>query len=122
MHNDQRVELPQGPIHYRDVGSGPTLLFVHGLLVEGSVWDPAIERLKDKHRCIVPDWPLGSHPEPMRPDADLTPHGMAKLIADFIGALGLKDVTLVGNDSGGALSQMVATRHPDCIERLVLTT
>ncbi len=122
MHTQKRIELPQGPIHYRDVGSGPPLVFVHGLLVDGALWEPVVERLSATHRCIVPDWPLGSHREAMREDADLSPHGMAKLISDFIGAIGLEHVTLVGNDSGGALSQMVAARHPERVSALVLTT
>jgi pimeloyl-ACP methyl ester carboxylesterase len=57
----------------------------------------------------------------MRPDADLTPHGLARLIADVLAALELEDVTLVANDTGGALSQMVVTRHPERVGRLVLT-
>ena len=72
-------------------------------------------------RCIAPDWPLGSHEVPLGDDADRTPPGMAKLIADFMAALELDDVTLVGNDSGGALSQLVVTRHPERVGRLVLT-
>jgi pimeloyl-ACP methyl ester carboxylesterase len=57
----------------------------------------------------------------MRPEADLTPPGLARLIADFMDALDLEDVTLVGNDTGGALCQLVATRHPERLARLVLT-
>lgn len=122
MHSQKRLELPEGPIHYRDVGSGPPLLFVHGLLVDGSLWEPVVERLSQTHRCIVPDWPLGSHREALNADADLSPHGVAKLIASFIEKLGLERVTLVGNDSGGALCQMVCARHPERVEALVLTT
>src|SRR5688572_8882746 len=103
MHSPKRLELPEGPIHYRDVGSGPPLLFVHGLLVDGSLWAPVVERLSQTHRCLVPDWPLGSHREALGEHADLSPHGVAKLIASFIEELGLERVTLVGNDSGGAL-------------------
>jgi len=123
MHTTQRIELSQGPIHYREVGEGPAVVFVHGLLVNSAVWGDVPERLAAKgYRCLVPDWPLGAHPEPLSPDADLSSHGLAKLIADFLERLGLSDVTLVGNDSGGALSQMVATRHPERIGRLALTT
>jgi pimeloyl-ACP methyl ester carboxylesterase len=69
----------------------------------------------------VPDWPLGSHELPLRLEADRSPAGMARLIADAMEALDLQDVTLVGNDSGGALCQMVVTRHPERVGRLVLT-
>src|ERR671922_161104 len=106
------ITLPQGTIRYRDQGDGPPLVFVHGLLVDGRLWEPVVERL-DGHRCIVPDLPLGSHHVAMQPDADQTPTGVAKLIADLIAALDLRDVTLVGNDTGGALCQLVAARHPE---------
>jgi pimeloyl-ACP methyl ester carboxylesterase len=114
------ITLPQGTIRYRDTGAGAPVVFVHGLLVDGRVWDPVVERL-DGVRCLVPDLPLGSHRTPMARDADLTPTGLARLIADFMAALQLQDVTLVGNDTGGALCQLVAGRHPERLARLILT-
>jgi pimeloyl-ACP methyl ester carboxylesterase len=57
----------------------------------------------------------------MRPDADLSPHGLARLISDLLAALDVEDVTLIGNDTGGALCQLVAVRHPERLGRLVLT-
>lgn len=113
--------LPQGTIEYRDAGSGPVLLFVHGLLVNGTLWRKVTASLEDRFRCIAPDLPLGSHAAPMRPDADLTPPGLARLVADFMDTLELEDVTLVGNDTGGAICQLVATRHPERLAALVLT-
>ena len=94
---------------------------MHGLLVNGFLWRKVVPLLSRDFRCIVPDLPLGSHALAMRPGADLTPPALARLIADFIAALDLDDVTLVGNDTGGALCQLVATRHPERIGRLVLT-
>lgn len=117
----QSVSVPAGTIHYRDTGSGPPIVFAHGLLVDGKLWRKVTPLLEDRFRCIVPDLPLGSHREPMRPDADLTPPGVARILADFMAALELQDVTLVGNDTGGAISQLVATRHPERLGRLVLT-
>ncbi|MFT3838779.1 MAG: alpha/beta hydrolase [Myxococcaceae bacterium] len=121
MNDTKRVVLPQGTIHYRDVGEGPPVVFVHGLLVNGSVFGDVPDRLKG-YRCLVPHWPLGSHPEAMNADADLSSHGLAALIAAFLEKLDLRDVTLVGNDSGGALCQFVCARHPERVGRLVLTT
>jgi pimeloyl-ACP methyl ester carboxylesterase len=115
------ITLAQGTIRYRDEGSGPPIVFIHGALVDGRLWEPVVDRLRDRFRCIVPDLPLGSHEVPMREDADLSPHGLAALIADLLDALELEDVTLVGNDTGGALSQFVAVRHPQRLGRLVLT-
>ena len=117
MHS---VDLPQGTVRYRDEGEGRPVVFVHGILVNGLLWRRVTPKL-DGVRTIVPDLPLGSHEAPMRPGADLTPPGLAKLIADFIDALGLDDVVLVGNDTGGALAQLVAANHPERIGALVLT-
>ena len=116
-----RVDLPQGPISYREFGQGQPLLFVHGLLVDGRLWSDVPERLGSEFRCLVPDWPMGSHRLAMNPDADLSPPGVAQLIAGFLDALGLDRVTVIGNDTGGAMSQIFTARHPDRVERLVLT-
>ncbi len=123
LATDQReITLPQGTVRYRDLGAGEPIVFVHGLLVNGRLWDQVAEDLAERgHRCIVPDWPMGSHPVPMNEDADLSGYGMARLVADFIKELELGPVTLVGNDSGGAISQIVATEHPEVVGRLVLT-
>ena len=115
------ANVPQGTITYHERGSGDPLLFVHGLLVNGLLWRKVVPELEGDARCIVPHLPLGSHPVAMDASADLTPPGLVRQIADFLDALGLERVTLVGNDTGGALSQLFATTHPDRVERLVLT-
>jgi pimeloyl-ACP methyl ester carboxylesterase len=115
------LTLPEGSINVRDTGSGPPIVFVHGLLVDGTVWRKVVPLLSDEYRCIWPDWPLGSHRKPMNPDADLSPRGVAHLIADALEALGLDDVTLVGNDTGGAICQLLVTERPERVGRLVLT-
>jgi pimeloyl-ACP methyl ester carboxylesterase len=114
------VDLPQGPLHYRDEGEGPVLVLVHGLLVDGTLWS-RVAPLLPGHRVLRPDLPLGSHRTPMRPDADLSPAGLARVLADFLAALDLRGVTLVGNDTGGAICQVAAADHPERIGRLVLT-
>lgn len=120
---DQRkeVQLPQGTIRYREAGEGKPIVFVHGYLVDSRLWDGVVDRLSDRFRCIAPDWPIAAHQVAMGPDADLSPPGIAKLIADFLTKLELEDVTIVGNDSGGAMSQVLVTSYPDRIGRLVLT-
>jgi len=117
----REITLTPGTIRYRDVGRGPTIVFVHGALVNGGLWRKVVPLLARDFRCIVPDLPLGSHARPMRPDADLAPLAFARAIAELLEKLDLRDVTLVGNDTGGALCQLVATRHPERIGRLVLT-
>jgi pimeloyl-ACP methyl ester carboxylesterase len=120
--NDARFEvsLPQGTVLYRDHGKGPVLLFVHGLLVAGSVWRKVVPRLEG-YRSIVPDLPLGAHTRPMNADADLSPDGVARIVASLMEALDLRDVTLVGNDTGGAICQIVAARYGQRVGRVVLT-
>jgi len=115
------VQLPQGTIRYRESGSGEPIVFVHGYLVDGRLWDGAARKLASGFRCIQPDWPLGSHRVAMNPDADLSPPGIADLVADFLENLDLDGVTIVGNDSGGAISQVLVTRRPERVARLVLT-
>jgi pimeloyl-ACP methyl ester carboxylesterase len=117
----KEIELEQGVIRYREYGSGEPIVFVHGLLVNGNLWRKVVPPLSKEFRCIIPDWPLGSHSAPMNSDADLTPIGVAKIISDFLSKLDLSNVTLVGNDTGGALCQIVITEHPEKISRLVLT-
>lgn len=116
-----QVRLSAGPINYRDTGSGPPLVFVHGLLANGTLWRKVVPELEGQARCIVPDWPFGSHPEPMNENADVSPRGLARLIDEFLAALDLDDVTLVANDTGGAVSQLLVTDRPQRIGRLVLT-
>ena len=119
--NLQEVSLPQGVVRYSDQGTGPTLVFIHGIFVNSLVWRQVIPLLSEHFRCIAPDLPLGAHTLPLRPEADLTPRGVAHLVADFLAALNLEDVTLVGNDTGGAISQLVIAHYPERITRLVLT-
>lgn len=118
------VGLDAGRIHYTEAGppDGRPVVFVHGFLMDGRLWDAVTPGLVAAGlRCLAPTWPLGAHPEPMRPGADVTPRGVAAIIADFLAALDLRDVVLVGNDSGGALSQVVAVEHPERLGALVLT-
>jgi pimeloyl-ACP methyl ester carboxylesterase len=118
----EELTLPAGTIRYRDAGAaGSPVVFVHGYLVDGRLWSGVVDALSDRHRCLAPDWPLAAHRQAMNPDADLTPPGIAAIIAGFLEALDLEDVTIVGNDSGGAISQVLVTRHPERIARLVLT-
>ena len=115
------LQLSSGPVRVHDDGTGPVLVFLHGLLVDGRLWRKVTPLLTDRARCVVPDLPLGSHPAAMKPDADLTPPGVARLVGELLEELDLRDVTLVGNDTGGAIAQLVVTRHPERVARLVLT-
>jgi pimeloyl-ACP methyl ester carboxylesterase len=115
------VPLSQGDVHYSERGTGRPIVFVHGVLTNADLWRSVVPDLAAAgFRCLVPDLPLGAHALPMRADADLSPTGVAELLADFLEALDLRDVVLVGNDTGGALAQIMLARRPERVERLVL--
>jgi pimeloyl-ACP methyl ester carboxylesterase len=115
------IDVAGARIRYHDRGSGPVVVFVHGLLANSALWRNVVPTIADAgYRCLTPDWPLGSHTIPV-PDADLTPPGLATLIESFLEALDLHDVTLVANDTGGALTQILLARKPARVGRVVFT-
>lgn len=119
---ERRVVLPQGELRYYEQGSGRPVVFVHGVLTNAMLWRKVVPDLAEAgFRCITPDWPLGAHELPMKPGADLSPVGQAELIADFLEALDLREVTLVANDTGGALTQIMLSRRPERVGQVVLT-
>jgi pimeloyl-ACP methyl ester carboxylesterase len=119
----EAIDVPTrgGTMRAFSAGAGEPIVFVHGALVNANLWRKVVPILAPDFRCITLDLPLGSH-ELAMPDADLSPTGLADLVADAIGELGLEHPTLVGNDSGGALSQIAVARHSDLAGRLVLTS
>jgi pimeloyl-ACP methyl ester carboxylesterase len=115
------IKLPAGILEYQDTGGeGPVLVFLHGLLMDGTVWRKVVADLRADYRCVLPTLPLGGHRRPMRPDADLSLHGMALLVGEFLEKAGLREVTLVVNDWGGA-QILLAEGQTERIARVVLT-
>ncbi|MBB4661276.1 alpha/beta fold hydrolase [Conexibacter arvalis] len=105
----QTVELPAGTIEYDDSGQppgrddAPVVVLLHGLLMDGSLWNEVAPGLARDARVIRPTLPLGAHRVAMRDDAELDLRGMTRLVADFLAALDLRDATLVLNDWGGPI-------------------
>ncbi|MQA08616.1 MAG: alpha/beta fold hydrolase [Pseudonocardiaceae bacterium] len=97
------IEVPAGVIEYDEVRSGPPVVLLHGLLMDHTVWDRVLPLLPEGRRYLRPVLPLGAHRRAMNPGADLTLAGQVRLVADFLEALGLREVTLVHSDWGGAL-------------------
>jgi pimeloyl-ACP methyl ester carboxylesterase len=126
MEAVHEIRLSSGTIRYRDEGPGdpgaPVLLFIHGFMVDGRLWRKVVAEARSWARCISPDLPLGSHQIAMDDGADLSPRGVAALIAELLEALDLREVTVVGNDTGGAITQLLVTTRPERIGRLVLTS
>jgi pimeloyl-ACP methyl ester carboxylesterase len=114
------IDLSAGPIDYLDTGDdGPTVVLLHGVLMNHSVWRGVITKLAPTFRCIAPTMPLGAHRQPMRLGADLSIDGIALLVAEFLERLDLQDVTLIMNDWGGP-QLLVDHGRTERISRLVL--
>ncbi|HEX2436138.1 MAG TPA: alpha/beta hydrolase [Solirubrobacterales bacterium] len=116
------LELPGGPVRAFDTGSGAPIVFVHGLLVNANLWRKVVSRLVPDFRCIALDMPLGSHQVPLPAAAPRGAPAAAAMVADALDALDLDGATLVGNDTGGAISQIAVTTRPERVGRLVLTS
>jgi pimeloyl-ACP methyl ester carboxylesterase len=116
------IEVSAGTIEYRERGSGPPIVFAHGAAVNGDLWRNVAPAFADTHRIVVPDLPLGGHAIPLRGDADMSLFGLADLLADFLESLESSELTLVANDTGGAISQALIGRRPSLVARLVLTS
>ena len=115
------IDLSAGTLDYLDTGGGgPTLVLLHGLLMDSSLWDGPIADLSTDHRCIAPTLPLGAHRHPI--SGDLSLPAIARLVEEFLDRLDLHDVTLVGNDTGGALVQLVLAGKPERVVRAVLVS
>ncbi len=99
------VDVTAGTIEYREDGdpSGPPVVLLHGLLMNDAQWNLALPLLPSGFRYLLPILPMGGHRIPMRENADLTLPGMVDVVADFLDALDVADVTLVVTDWGGPL-------------------
>ncbi len=117
-----RLALAQGVVEAFTRGEGPPLVFAHGWLANANLWRNVVDGLADRYRCIALDLPFGAHRIALEDDADLGAEGCGMLVADALDALGLNEVTLVANDSGGAYSQIALARRPERVARLVLTS
>ncbi|MGW2473259.1 alpha/beta fold hydrolase [Streptomyces sp. NPDC001665] len=116
------VDLSAGTVEYLDTGGeGSVVVLLHGVAMDGSLWRNVVEPLRSDFRCVVPTLPLGGHRRPMRPDADLSIAGVARLVAEFLDRLDLRDVTLVMSDWGGAQA-LVSEGRDERIGRLVITS
>jgi pimeloyl-ACP methyl ester carboxylesterase len=117
------IELSAGRVEYEDSGgSGPTIVFLHGLLMDATLWDSVVAELSRDHRCIVPTLPLGAHRYPVRTDLDLSLAGIADLVAELTERLRLHDVTMVGADTGGAVVQLLIGANRPRIGRIALVS
>ena len=116
------ADVSAGPIDYIDTGGGgPVVVLVHGLLMDGAQWRHVVSELRRDFRCVLPTLPMGAHRRPMHPDADLSLRGLGRIIAEFLEAADLRDVTLCFNDWCGA-QVMIADQRMDRVAKLVLVS
>jgi pimeloyl-ACP methyl ester carboxylesterase len=126
MHPDEffqyarSVETDSGRISYVERGSGPAVLFVHGVLLNGYFWRHQLENLSDSRRCIAVDLLAHGRTE-IEADHELTVTANARMLAEFLDALKIDQVDLVGNDSGGGICQIFAALFPERVRSIALT-
>jgi pimeloyl-ACP methyl ester carboxylesterase len=114
------VETPSGRISYTEAGSGPVALFVHGVVLNKYLWRRQLAELSDIRRCIALDL-LAHGDTEIAPDQDVSVTANAKMLREFLDALRINQVDLIGNDSGGGISQIFAALNPGRIQTLTIT-
>src|SRR6266567_9047198 len=114
------VQTASGRISYTEQGTGPVALFVHGVLLNGHLWRHQLEDLCDIRRCIAVDL-LAHGDTEITPDQDVSVTANAKMLKEFLDALHIDKVDLVGNDSGGGITQIFAALYPERVRSLTLT-
>ena len=114
------VQTASGRISYTEQGTGPVALFVHGVLLNGHLWRNQLEDLSDLRRCIAVDL-LAHGDTEIAPDQDVSVTANAKMLKEFLDALNIDEVDLVGNDSGGGIAQIFAALYPERVRSLTLT-
>jgi pimeloyl-ACP methyl ester carboxylesterase len=116
----RRVETRSGRISYAEAGSGQVALFVHGVLLSKHLWRHQLEGLADIRRCIAVDL-LAHGDTEIGPDQDVSVTANANMLREFLDALKIDQVDLIGNDSGGGIAQIFAALNPDRLRTLTLT-
>lgn len=117
-----QIGIGAGILDVEQRGTGEPIIFIHPFMTNLRHWRKVVPFLEGSMRCITPTFPLGSHASAMRGDADLAPPGLARIVVDVLDALHIEQATLVGNDTGGAIAQIVAATEPGRVSRLVLTS
>jgi pimeloyl-ACP methyl ester carboxylesterase len=116
----KQIKTQSGTVAYAEQGDGPVALFVHGVLLNGHLWRHQLAHLSDIRRCIAPDL-LAHGATEVTPGGDVSVTANARMLKDLLDALGIDQVDLVGNDSGGGIAQIFAANHPERVRSLTLT-
>ena len=117
------IDLPFGPCRVRTSGGGgPPVLLIHGVLVDSTLWDPIVPDLARDHLVIRPDLPIGAHEVPATRRDLVGPEELADALVVLLDELGVDQAVVMGNDTGGAIAQILTARHPERVAGLVLTS
>jgi pimeloyl-ACP methyl ester carboxylesterase len=119
-HKRSYVDLPMAGVAYLEFGRGPAALFIHGYPLSSYQWRGALERLHPYRRCIAPDMMSLGYTE-VPTGQPITPHLQVEMLAALLQKLTIREVDLVGNDSGGFVSQLFLAKYPQCVRSLLLT-
>ena len=114
------IKTPSGSIAYREQGSGPVALFVHGVIVNSYLWRRQLDALSAARRCISIDL-MGHGATRIDAKQNVSFEAQARMVAEVLDALGIDTVDLVANDSGTGIAQIFAVNYPDQLRSLVLT-
>jgi pimeloyl-ACP methyl ester carboxylesterase len=109
-----------GDIAYVERGQGQVALFLHGFPLNGFQWRGAVERLSPYRRCIAPD-SMGLGFTRVAEGQGVKPSDQVEMLAAFLDTLGIVEVDLIANDSGGAVAQLFVLRYPRRVRTLLLT-
>ena len=120
MSANKMVQTPSGAIAYAEKGQGPVALFVHGVLLNNHLWRHQLDGLSDIRRCIAPDL-LAHGGTEVAPGGDVSVTANARMLLEFLDALDIDQVDLVGNDSGGGIAQIFAANYPERVRSFTLT-
>jgi pimeloyl-ACP methyl ester carboxylesterase len=121
FHQQRRfVATPSGQIAYVEQGSGPVALFIHGVPLNGFHWRYVMAAMQDRRRCLALDL-MGLGHTRIAPQQEVSFTAQARMVLQFLDALGIDRVDLIGNDSGGAVAQIFAANHPERLRTLTLT-
>jgi pimeloyl-ACP methyl ester carboxylesterase len=116
----RNVDTASGRIGYIEAGSGPVALFVHGVLLNKHLWRHQLTALPDIRRCIAVDL-LAHGDTEIEPGQDVSVTANANMLREFLDALSIDQADIIGNDSGGGISQIFAALSPERVSSLVLT-
>jgi pimeloyl-ACP methyl ester carboxylesterase len=120
IHDREVLSTPYGTVAYRETGTGPVALFIHGVFVSADLWAGQLDALGDLRRCVAVDL-LGHGGSSCPPASGMSLPAQADMILAVLDGLGAEQADLVGNDSGGAIAQLVAARAPERVRSLTLT-